>query len=114
VIGTPAGHPGTRDSARIDPDVGRFAVDRVGLHRFAFKTPTLRNVALTAPYMHNGVFRTLEEVLDFYDGSGGAGRGIAAPQQTLPRDSLHLSRDEKRDIIAFLGTLTDTVGTTRP
>jgi cytochrome c peroxidase len=68
VIGTPAGRPGTRDSARIDPDVGRFAVDRVGLHRFAFKTPTLRNVALTAPYMHNGVFRTLEEVLDFYDG----------------------------------------------
>jgi cytochrome c peroxidase len=114
VIGTPAGRPGTRDSARIDPDVGRFAVDRVGLHRFAFKTPTLRNVALTAPYMHNGVFRTLEEVLDFYDGGGGAGRGIEAPQQTLPSDSLHLSRDEKRDIIAFLGTLTDTVGTTRP
>ena len=114
MIGTPAGRPGTRDSARIDPDVGRFAVDRVGLHRFAFKTPTLRNVALTAPYMHNGVFRTLEEVLDFDDGGGGAGRGIAAPQQTLPSDSLHLSRVEKRDIIAFLGTLTDTVGTTRP
>ena len=113
VIGTPAGRLGTRDGARIDPDVGRFAVDRVELHRFAFKTPTLRNVALTAPYMHNGVFRTLEEVLDFYDGGGGAGRGVATPQQTLPRDSLHLSRDEKRDVIAFLGALTDTVGTTR-
>ena len=114
VIGTPAGRLGTRDGARIDPDVGRFAVDRVELHRFAFKTPTLRNIALTAPYMHNGVFRTLEEVLDFYDGGGGAGRGIATPQQTLPSDSLHLSREEKQDIIAFLGSLTDTVGTTRP
>ncbi len=113
VIGTPAGPLGTRDGGRIDPDVGRFAVDRIELHRFAFKTPTLRNIALTAPYMHNGVFRTLEDVIDFYDGGGGAGRGIATPQQTLPRDSLHLSRDEKRDIIAFLGALTDTVGTTR-
>ena len=114
VIGTPAGPLGTRGGRRIDPDAGRFAVDRVGLHRFAFKTPTLRNIALTAPYMHNGVFRTLEEVLDFYDGGGGAGRGIATPQQTLPSDSLHLSREEKQDIIAFLGSLTDTVGTTRP
>jgi cytochrome c peroxidase len=113
VIGTPAGPLGTRDGARIDPDVGRFAVDRVELHRFAFKTPTLRNIALTAPYMHNGVFRTLDEVLDFYDGGGGAGRGIETPQQTLPSNSLHLSRDEKRDIIAFLHALTDTVGTTR-
>jgi len=56
---------------------------------------------------------TLEDVIDFYDGGGGARRGIATPQQTLPSDSLHLSRDEKRDIVAFLGALTDTVGTTR-
>ena len=114
VIGTPAGPLGKRGGSQVDSDVGRFAVDRVELHRFAFRTPTLRNIALTAPYMHNGLFRTLEEVLDFYDGGGGAGRGIATPQQTLPSDSLHLSREEKRDIIAFLGALTDTVGTTRP
>ena len=56
---------------------------------------------------------TLEDVIDFYDGGGGAGRGIATPQQTLRSDSLHLSPEEKRDIIAFLGALTDTVGTTR-
>ena len=106
VIGTPAGRGGR---SRVDPDVGRFAVDRIELHRFAFKTPTLRNVALTAPYMHNGVFETLEDVIDFYDGGGGVGLGIAIPQQTLPGDSLHLTRTEKRDLVAFLGALTDTV-----
>jgi cytochrome c peroxidase len=113
VIGTPAGRPGTLDHSRIDPDVGRFAVDRIDLHRHAFKTPTLRNIALTAPYMHNGVFNTLDEVVDFYDGGGGAGLGITVPQQTLPADSLHLTRPEKQAIIAFLQSLTDTVGTTR-
>jgi cytochrome c peroxidase len=79
----------------------------------AFKTPTLRNVAVTSPYMHNGVFKTLDEVIDFYDGGGGAGRGMATPQQTLPSDSLHLSTTEKRDLVEFLRGLTDTAGTTR-
>lgn len=113
VIGTPASRVSTRDASHIDPDVGRFHVDRVELHRFAFKTPTLRNVALTAPYMHNGVFQTLDEVIDFYNGGGGAGRGIATPQQTLPADSLHLSTTEKHDLVEFLRALTDTAGTTR-
>ena len=97
----------------IDPDVGQFHVDRVELHRFAFKTPMLRNVALTAPYMHNGVFRTLDEVIDFYDGGGGAGRGITTPQQTLSSDLLHLAATEKHDLVEFLRTLTDTARTTR-
>src|SRR5207245_681362 len=61
VIGVPA-KPVAR-GPRLDPDPGVFAVDKAPLHRHAFKTPTLRNVALTAPYMHNGVFRTLEEVV---------------------------------------------------
>jgi hypothetical protein len=61
---------------------------------FAFKTPTLRNIELTAPYMHNGVFKTLEEVVDFYDVGGGHWLGIRV-QQTLPTDSLHLTQWKK-------------------
>ena len=82
---------------------------RIDQHLHAFRTPTLRNVALTAPYMHNGVFRTLEQVVDFYDVGGGQGIGAGLLHQTLPGDSLHLARAEKRAIIAFMRALTDTM-----
>ena len=48
-----------------------------------FKTPTVRNVEQTAPYMHNGIYNTLEEVVDFYNRGGGAGIGIQQELQTL-------------------------------
>lgn len=92
----------------LDTDEGRFRHTQVPLHRYAFKTPGLRNIALTAPYMHNGVFNTLEEVIDFYDQGGGAGRGISLETQTLPAERLQLSRNEKKELIAFLHALTDT------
>ena len=110
VIGVPAARAVRH--AVIDSDSGRFKIRRIDLHLHAFRTPTLRNVALTAPYMHNGVFRTLEEVLDFYDVGGGHGIGAVLAHQTLPTDSLHLDPSEKRAIIAFLGSLSDTAGTT--
>jgi cytochrome c peroxidase len=91
-----------------DTDEGKYMYTQVPLHRYAFKTPGIRNIALTAPYMHNGVFKTLEEVIDFYDKGGGSGRGIHLENQTLGRDKLHLSNEEQKDIIAFLKTLTDT------
>lgn len=94
--------------ARIDPDSGRFRVTRAEPHLFAFKTPTLRNVALTAPYMHNGVYATLEQVVDFYDRGGGAGIGIELPNQTLPTTPLRLTEQEKRSLVAFMRSLTDT------
>lgn len=92
----------------LDPDPGRWGVRRTATNHGAFKTPTLRNVARTAPYMHNGAFATLEAVLDFYDAGGGAGIGLAVPNQTLPADSLHLTRGEKLALIAFMRALTDT------
>ena len=58
--------------------------------------------------MYNGVFRTLAEVVDFYDAGGGAGLGLRVPNQTLLADSLHLTRQEKRDLVAFMRSLTDT------
>jgi cytochrome c peroxidase len=95
-------------NSRLDKDEGRFIVTGLPLHKSAFKTSSLRNIALTAPYMHNGVYKTLEAVLDFYNNGGGKGLKIAPQNQTLPFDKLQLSVAEKRNIIAFLKTLTDT------
>ena len=109
VIGTPVS---PRTPAMLDPDSGRARIDGLPAHLRAFKTPSLRNVALTAPYMHNGAFRTLDEVLLFYDVGGGLGGGARIGNQTLSADSLHLSAAERKAIIAFLGALTDTAGLT--
>jgi cytochrome c peroxidase len=57
--------------------------------------------------MHNGVYQTLEEVLDFYDKGGAAGLDISLPNQTLPAEPLHLTKDKKRAIVQFLHSLTD-------
>jgi cytochrome c peroxidase len=101
--------PATDKSASaLDTDMGRYSFTRHPFHKYSFKTPTVRNIALTAPYMHNGVFATLDAVIDFYNDGGGAGRGIDLPTQTLPTEKLNLKVSEKKDIIAFLNTLTDT------
>lgn len=92
----------------IDRDLGRYLVIPAAPNKFAFKTPTLRNVAITAPYMHNGAFKSLEEVLDFYNEGGGIGLGIHVPNQTLPARKLQLTTTEQRQIIAFLYALSDT------
>ncbi|MDX2128308.1 MAG: cytochrome c peroxidase [Chloroherpetonaceae bacterium] len=94
--------------AHIDPDEGKMATNGIDLNRYMFKTPTLRNIALTAPYMHNGVYKTLDEVVRFYNVGGGYGIGIDLPNQTLPTDSLKLSASESKAIVAFMRTLTDT------
>jgi len=92
----------------LDADSGRARIDGLPNHVRAFKTPSLRNSALTAPYMHNGAFRTLDDVLLFYDRGGGSGAGADVPNQTLSSDSLHLSASERRAIVSFMKTLTDT------
>jgi cytochrome c peroxidase len=104
IIGVPADRG---RHAAVDADSGRARVDGIPAHDRAFKTPTLRNVALTAPYMHNGVFETLDEVVDFYNAGGGVGRGERLPGQTLPSRKLGLTSDERRDVVAFLRSLTD-------
>jgi cytochrome c peroxidase len=104
---------GLDDEEHLQP--GLQAVTGSPAHRGCFKVPSLRNVALTAPYMHDGRFATLEEVLDHYD-SGirrsstlspliveASNRGAA----TDGRISLHLTTEEKAAVIAFLHTLTD-------
>ena len=104
VIGTPAS---ARKFAQPDADSGRAGIDRLSLHYRSFKTPSLRNITRTAPYMHNGAFRSLDDVMRFYEAGGGAGAGARINNQTLSPDSLHLTREDRRAIIAFLGALSD-------
>jgi cytochrome c peroxidase len=96
------GVPETISSEKIDPDMGRYNIIKVESFRHAFKIPTVRNAARTAPYMHNGVFTTLNQVLDFYNKGGGAGSGIKIDNQTLPFDKLGLTEKERNDIISFI------------
>lgn len=98
----------------LDQDLGAYEPFKVDERKFFFKTSTVRNIAMTAPYMHNGVYETLEEVIEFYNVGGGAGMGIDNPYQTLPADSLHLSELEKQALIAFLNSLTDSVYQSEP
>ena len=92
-----------------DADLGRYLYTQNELHKRAFKTTGVRNIQFQAPYMHNGVFATLEEVMAFYNNGGGIGHGIHTPNQTLPGDSLRLTEKEISDIIAFMKSLEDTV-----
>ncbi len=105
VIGVPS--TATKNKARLDKDLGRFGFTGAKIHKYAFKTPTLRNIELTAPYMHNGVYKTLEEVVEFYNNGGGKGLGIAPQNQTLPLDKLSLTLIEKKELVAFMKALTD-------
>jgi cytochrome c peroxidase len=113
VLGTP--DVNDRSKAKLDADPGRAGVYKTSLYRHAFKTPGLRNVAFTAPYMHNGVFNNLKEVMDFYNSGGGKAWGFDVPNQSLSADSLRLTKEEIQNIISFLNALSDTVGlTSRP
>lgn len=106
VIGVPETPDKTR--ALLDPDEGKYRFTNSPVHKYAFKTPTLRNIALTGPYMHNGIYTTLEEVVEFYNNGGGKGLKIAPPNQTLPFDKLNLSKKESAELVAFMRALTDT------
>ncbi|WP_334241115.1 cytochrome-c peroxidase [Terriglobus sp. ADX1] len=85
-------------------DVGRFHETKVATDKGAFKTPTLRNVAKTAPYMHNGRLKTLKEVIDFY-----AGQGNSNPYLDPEMKKIHMSGQDRADLLEFLNALTGDV-----
>lgn len=95
------------DNPVPDGDEGRFNVLRVSFQKGAFKTPTVRNAAMTAPYMHNGSQTSLEKVIDFYNKGGGAGLGMSIENQTLSSTPLNLTEEESGELIEFLNALTD-------
>lgn len=107
------GVPENVNSKLIDQDIGRIKVSKSYIHQYAFKTPSIRNSNLTAPYMHNGIYESLDDVINFYNKGGGQGIGINITHQTLPFDSLQLTEQEIKDIKSFIISLTDTIGLTR-
>jgi cytochrome c peroxidase len=84
-----------------EPDLGRYKITKAREDKGAFRTPSLRNVARTAPYMHDGEMATLPEVLDFY--SRGGGKNPFLDEKIKPLD---LTEAEKSDLLAFLSALT--------
>ena len=78
----------------LKEDPGRYLITKDDQDWRAFKTPTLRDISKTGPYMHNGVFETLDEVIDFFDRGGGEGNSALKP--------LGLSTVEKKDLRTFL------------
>ena len=84
-----------------EPDVGRFAVTKDPADTGAFKTPTVRNVALSAPYMHDGSVATLEEVVEWYDKGGHPNPHLSAKIRPLK-----LTAEEKADLVAFMKACT--------
>ncbi len=94
---------GVADLDGQEHDPGRSAVGDAP--DGAFKVPTLRNIVLSAPYMHNGIFSSLEEVIDFYAGGGGRADGVGNVDPLIR--AFELTEQEKTDLIAFLYSLTD-------
>lgn len=82
------------------PDVGRYAITKNEADWGTFKTPTLRDIARSAPYMHDGSLATLEEVVDFYNKGGTKNRNLDEKMKPL-----NLTKDEQTDLVAFLKSL---------
>lgn len=95
-------------------DKGRGAITGKAYDNGKFKIPSLRNAALTAPYMHDGRFATLEEVLDFYSEGVKPSANIDSKMEFAHQNGAHLSAEEKRKMMAFLLTLTDSAFVSDP
>ena len=92
---------GLKAWGKENPDMGRYAIKPLGLMKGAFKTPTIRDITLTAPYFHDGSALTLAEVVDHYE-TGGSVKTNLSPNMK----SLSLSKSEKADIVEFMKALT--------
>jgi len=94
---------------KAKPDLGRFEISKNEADKGAFKTPTLRNIIQTAPYMHDGSEATLMEVVEFYNKGG-----IKNPQLAAEITPLNLTAQEKNDLVAFMESLTGDVTNADP
>jgi len=102
-IGTPDRDAAGRLVRGSDPGLARLtgSQDDFG----AFRAPALRTAVAAGPYMHNGAFGTLEDVVDFYDKGGAVGLGLSVPHQDAAVRKLHLTAQERRDLVEFLRAL---------
>ncbi len=95
-------------------DKGLGAITGKSTDNGKFIIPSLRNILLTAPYMHDGRFKTLEQVLDFYSEGVKHCTNIDSKMEFAQQGGAHLSQEEKQKIISFLKTLTDSVFISNP
>ncbi len=91
----------------LSADKGRYGINPAPEMMNAFRTGSIRNSEYTKPYMHNGVFHTLDEVIDFYNAGGGVGKKLEVKNQTLSADSLKLTPNEKKELISFIHSLNE-------
>ena len=95
----------------LSSDKGRYvnniSNEKAWIYERSFKTSTVRNVLLTGPYFHNGAYKTLESVVDFYNEGGGEGMGLEVKNQTLSSSKLNLTDDEKEALILFMKSLSE-------
>jgi cytochrome c peroxidase len=105
VLGTPE----DTSFKELSEDKGRYLINRAPETLNAFRTGSIRNAKYTKPYMHNGVFKSLDEVIDFYDVGGGQGKKMAVDNQTLAGDSLKLSASDKKELLAFIYSLNEEI-----
>ena len=105
----------TMEIFQLDPDTGFSKVTKNPFSHFNFKVPTVRNAELTSPYMHNGVYKTLDQVMNFYNHAAGNKfrKDYGKSMKGLPffmvlPDSLDLNEQDKKDLVLFVKTLTDT------
>lgn len=99
----------------LDQDTGASKVSKNTFHHFSFKVPTIRNVSFTAPYMHKGVYKTLEQVVDFYNDMAGMQfiEDMRPGMKGLPffmilPQKLNLTPKEKTDLVLLMRSLDDT------
>lgn len=100
--------------ADLSSDKGRSIIYPSDEMNNAFRTGSIRNATYTKPYMHNGVFNNLTQVIEFYNNGGGVGRGLQVPNQTLSSDSLHLTPLEIEKIVAFIESLNENITFEKP
>lgn len=95
-------------------DVGLAKISKNPADNGKFKTPTLRNIEFSAPYMHDGRFKTLEEVVDFYSDNLKYSESIDPLMKNVFRGGVRLTQEEKADLVAFLKTFSDSEFLTNP
>lgn len=98
----------------ISSDEGRFLINPAYETKHAFRTGSIRNSSFTKPYMHNGVFNSMDEVIEFYNAGGGNGKGLSIENQTLSSDSLKLTVLEKKQLITFIQSLDEIISNQVP
>lgn len=108
------GVPKDNQFAALSADNGRSGIYTSDEMHNAFRTGSIRNASYTKPYMHNGCFDNLTEVIEFYNNGGGAGRGLIVPNQTLSSDSLHLTPLEIKKIVVFMESLNENITFEKP